>query len=90
VQAQLQFIKGKGALDRNGELAIEHETFCGQFSECLDHVGKIAGEWLAGLRLQKNFFAVPKSNAPETIPLRLVLPFVADGNFIDGARFHRR
>jgi hypothetical protein len=40
--------------------------------------------------LQINFVAIAKGDAAKTIPLRLVLPLVAGGDFVDRTRFHRR
>ncbi len=90
MQPQLQLVEGKGVVDRNGELAIKHETRRRKPLEVRDHVREITRERLAGFRLQENLARVAKSDAAEAVPLRLVLPFVADRNFVDGARFHRR
>ena len=89
MEAQLQLVEDKGALHRNGQFAIENETFRGDSLERFDDVRKIAGERLARFRLQENFRAITKRDATEAVPLRLVLPFVADGNFVDGTRLHR-
>src|SRR5580765_3835322 len=90
MKAQLQFVEDERALYRDRQFAIENKTFRRNSLKGFDDIGKIAGEWLAGLRLQKDLFAVAKREATEAVPLRLVLPLVADGNFVHGSGFHRR
>ena len=89
MQAQLQLIEGESVADWNDELAIQHEAFRGQPSHCLDHVRKIARQWLTGLRLQKDFVTVTKSETAESVPFWFVLPVLARWKFVDRARLHR-
>src|SRR5436190_23059711 len=90
VEAQLQFVERERAANGNRKLAVEHETLRVQSQERFDHVRKITGQRLTCFRLQENLGAVAKGNATKPVPFRFVLPFVADGNLVDRARFHRR
>jgi len=89
MESKLKFIEQKRAADRNRQLAVEHEALRRELLEGFDDVGKVTRERLAGFRLQENFSAITKRDATEPVPLRLVLPLIADGDVVDGAGFHR-
>ncbi len=90
MKAKLKFVEGKKAADRDNQFAVEHELFRLQFPERAGHIGKVTGEGLAGLRLQKDVATIAEGEAAKPVPFRLVLPVVVAGDFVDRARFHRR
>src|SRR5436305_1054039 len=90
MQPQLQFVEDQCDLHRDGQLAIENKAFRADSLKRVHDVREIARQRLAGFRLQENFVTVAKRDAAEPVPLRLVLPLIADRNFLDGPRLHRR
>src|SRR5207247_3021059 len=90
MEAQLQFVEGKTAIQINDEFAIEEKIFRGQLQKCDNDVREIAREGLARFRLQINVLATAKSEAAKAIPFRFILPTGADRNFINRLCFHWR
>src|SRR5436190_5340591 len=90
MQPQLQFVEDERALHRDGELAIENKAFRWDSLKRFDDIREETRQRLPRFRLQENFVAVAKRNAAEAVPLRLVLPLVADGDFVDRTRLHWR
>src|SRR2546423_14027852 len=90
MQPQLQFVEDKRALHRDRKLAIENKAFRRDSLKCFDDVREVTRQRLPRFRLQENFVAVAKRNAAKAVPLRLVLPLVSDGDFVDRARLHWR
>src|SRR4051812_16580112 len=72
------------------EFPIEHEPFCSELLDVRDDFREVASEGLARFRLQLHASAIAENKAAKAIPFRLVLPFAARWDFIDGKRFHRR
>src|SRR4051812_13389858 len=89
MQTKLEFVKDERTVNRYRQLAIKNESSRRQLFQLRDDIGKITSERLARLRLQENLIAITKGNAAKAVPFRLVLPFVAHGNFVDGTGFHR-
>jgi len=84
-----QIIEGECPSARHDNFAIEHETLWLERSDANHQFREIAGQRLAGLRLQLDRRAIAKYQTAETVPFRLVLPVLALGNFIHGQGFHR-
>jgi hypothetical protein len=72
------------------ELAVQHERGGGEAPEGLDHLGEVARERLAGLRLEVDGRPIAEGDAPESVPLGLVLPARARGQGLDQVRLHGR
>jgi hypothetical protein len=85
-----QRVEGKRAVHRHHDLAVEDEALGFELRDRFDDLGKVAGERLAGFRLQLDLFAIAKDQAAEAVPFRLVLPFGTGRHRIDGKGFHRR
>ncbi len=75
---------------RHDELAVEHEATRVEGPEVLDHLGEVALQRLARLRLQLDVVAVAEGETAEAVPLGLVLPLAGDRQRGHGARLHRR
>ena len=85
-----EIVEGEDLLDRDRDLAIQHELPRRERPNGGDDLREVAGERLAGLRLQLDGFTVLERDAPEAVPLRLVLPVAAFGDLVDEKRLHRR
>jgi hypothetical protein len=75
---------------RHDDLAVEHEALGAQRLGGGDDLGEIAGERLAGFRLQLDLGAVAEHQAAEAVPFRLVLPLRPGRDLVDRERLHRR
>src|SRR4029078_11527173 len=58
VDALEQIVERKDAIARHHDLAVEDEAFERQLARGFNQIGKIAGERLAGFRLQVDLVAV--------------------------------
>jgi hypothetical protein len=85
-----QRIEREGPAFGHHDLAVEHEVPRLEAPYRLDHLGEIAHQRFAGFRLQRDNVAPPKRQAAKAVPFRLVLPFGAEGDFIDRQRLHGR
>ena len=90
VDALEKVVEREGLPDGDRNLAVQDEIVWRERPDSGDDFGEIAGERLAGLRLQLNGVAVLERKAAKAIPLRLVLPDRALGDLVDEKRLHRR
>ena len=77
MQTQLQRLEGEAALDRDDDLAVEHELSGGKRRDRGRDIGEIAAEGLARFRAQFDGFAIPEGQAAEAVPFRFVPPMFA-------------
>ena len=85
-----QVVERKSPSLWHDNFTVEHETLRLQRSNRRNQFRKIAGERLAGFRLQFDLSVVAKYQAAEAVPFRLVLPVLALWNLVHGQGFHRR
>src|SRR5215211_4933250 len=90
MEPQLQRVERESAVHRDDEFAVQDEARRAQAGEGGGYIWEVARERLARFGLQVNVVALAKCQAAKPIPFRLVLPLVADRNFIYRFRFHRR
>ncbi len=90
MDALQQGVEGERAVERDDDLAVEHEGLGLDAKNGLDQLGIIAGQRLARLRLQLDLVVIAKHQATKAVPFRLVLPFVAGRDLVDRQSFHRR
>jgi hypothetical protein len=90
VQAHLQRIERQFAVDRNDELAIEHEVGVRERAQVHEHFREEAGEGFARLGLDFNLSAGAERQAPEAVPFGLELPATrVRGQLRHEQSFHR-
>jgi hypothetical protein len=90
VHALQEMVERQLAIDRHDNLSVQHEPAGGDGSEPFHHVREIADERLTALRLELDAVAVSKAEAPEAVPLRLVLPMFAGGYLLNEEGLHGR
>ena len=83
MNAQQQVVEGEMATGKNDDFAIQHEATMRQAAGCLDQFREIAAQRLPGLGLQQHFIIMAEDEASKAIPLGLVEPAGAAGNFGD-------
>src|SRR5688572_22927228 len=74
MDAHQEVIEGEAVVDRDHDLAVEHEPLALEGGDRLYQLREVAPQRLARLRLELHFGAVAEDQAAETVPLRLVLP----------------
>jgi hypothetical protein len=75
------------------DLAVDHAALGQRRLDRLDHLGEVAGERALVAAAQLHLVAVPEDDAPEAVPLRLVVHGLGGGHLGDGLgqhRLHRR
>jgi hypothetical protein len=77
MQPQLQGLEGQPALDRDDDLAVEHELAGSERRDRSHDIREIAAEGLARFRAQFDVFAVPESEAAEAVPFGFIPPMFA-------------
>ena len=83
MDALQQRVEREGLALRHDDLAVEHEAFCPQRPRGGDDFRKIAGERLAGFRLQLDPRAIAEDQAAEPVPFRLVVPVGPGRDLLD-------
>jgi hypothetical protein len=85
-----QRIERERTAGRDRELAVEHEFPRLERPQRRHEIGKIPRHQPARFRLDLDLCAVAERQRAKAVPLRLVLPLLADRNRIDGERLHRQ
>ncbi len=88
MQARLEGVEGEGAGERDDQLAIEDEVVGRERRQRGLHFGEEAVHGLARLGEEPDLAALFHGEAPEAVPLGLVLPAWFVGKRIDEQRFH--
>ena len=89
MQPHLQRFKVQTIIRRDDQLAVEDELFFFHAAENVEDFGEIAAQRFARPRNHLDRLTVAPRNAAEAVPLGLILPAVALGQFCRRQRFHR-
>jgi hypothetical protein len=90
MKAEEQRIEREVAIDWDDKLTVEHELLGRQFAKGVDDLREVASERLTRFRPQIDLAARAKCQAPETVPLGLVLPLRSNRQHPDGSGLHWR
>jgi hypothetical protein len=77
VQPQLQRLERQAALDRDDDLAVEHELAGAKSRDGGHDIREIAAERLPRFGAQLDAFVIPEGKAAEAVPFGFVPPLFA-------------
>ena len=81
MDAHQKVIEGEVAVNRDYDLTVQDKLLRTQIQHRSNKLRKVAAEGQPGFRLEFYLGAVAESKATKPVPLGLVLPLAAGGNF---------